>query len=57
MTMYAHGYEVVRKPAFDPTRVKGLGWIKRVAWLRVSALVFSLAVWGLIVFAARGLTA
>lgn len=55
MTMYAHGYEVIRKPAFDPTRVKGLRWIRRVAWLRVAALAFSFAAWGLIIFVVRGL--
>ncbi len=53
MTIYAHGYEVVRKPAIDLTQVKGLRWIKRVAWLRVAALAFSLAAWALIIFMVR----
>lgn len=55
MTMYAHGYEVVQKPALDLNQVKGLRWIKRVAWLRVAALAFSFAAWGAIFFVVRGL--
>lgn len=57
MTMYAHGYEVVQKPAPDLTEVTGLRWIKRVAWLRVGALAFSVAAWALIVFTVRTLIA
>jgi hypothetical protein len=53
--MYAHGYEVVQKPALDLNQVKGLRWIKRVAWLRVAALAFSFAAWGAIFFVVRGL--
>jgi hypothetical protein len=55
MTMYAHGYEVVQKPALDLTRLWGLRWIRRVAWLRVAALAFSFAAWGAIIFVVRGL--
>jgi hypothetical protein len=55
MTMYAHGYEIVQKPAFDLTQVKGFRWIKRVAWLRVGALAFSVAAWALIIFTVRSL--
>ncbi len=57
MTIYAHGYEVVQKPALDLTEVGGLRWIKRVAWLRVAALAFSFAAWGLIIFMVRSLIA
>ncbi len=55
MTMYAHGYEVVRKPAVELSQVKGLRWIKRVAWLRVAALAFSLAAWAAIIVLALAL--
>jgi hypothetical protein len=55
MTVYAHGYEVVQKPSFDLTKIKGLRWIKRIAWLRVAALAFSFASWALIIFAVRSL--
>ena len=55
MTMYAHGYEIVEKPAFELTGVRGLRWIKRVAWLRVGALAFSIAAWALIIFTVRSL--
>lgn len=54
MTIYAHGYEVVRKPAIDLTQVEGLRWIGRVAWLRVAALAFSVAAWALIIVVVRG---
>ena len=55
MTMYAHGYEVVQKPALDLAQVWGLRWIARIAWLRVAALAFSVAAWALIIVAVRSL--
>ena len=59
MTIYAHGYEVVRKSPIALTKVRGLRWIGRIAWLRVAGLTaglaFSLAAWGLIIFGVRSL--
>jgi len=59
MTIYAHGYEVVQKPTLDLTRIRGLRWIGKIAWLRVaglaSGLAFSVAVWGLIIVGVRSL--
>ena len=59
MTIYTHGYEVVRKPPIVLNRVRGLHWIGRIAWLRVAGLTaglaFSLAAWGLIISGVRSL--
>ena len=56
---YAHGYEVVQKPAFDLTQIRGLRWIGKIAWLRVaglaSGLAVSVALWGLIIVGVRSL--
>ena len=55
MMIYAHGYEVVQKPALDLTQIRGLRWIGKIAWLRVAGLAVSVALWGLIIVGVRSL--
>lgn len=59
MMIYAHGYEVVQKPALDLSRIRGLRWIGKIAWVRVaglaSGLAFSVAAWWLIIVGVRSL--
>jgi hypothetical protein len=56
MTIYPHDYEVAHSPPISWRRTLSSnrlsGWTRKIAWVRVGALVLNSVLWAIIVTAA-----